>query len=70
MMLITHPPAKPFINDPSNTSHVIKQLILKELPPAGFTLDVIEKMFRKALRLKTWRDLKPEARALILTLRK
>lgn len=56
---------------PLNDSlRLTKQLILRELPPAGFTREVIENIFRKALRLKIWRTLKPEARALILALRK
>jgi len=67
MILTTYPPAKTLLQD---TSHTIKQLILRELPPAGFTSDVIEKMFKKAVRLKIWKNLKPEARALILALRK
>ncbi|MEM0100104.1 MAG: hypothetical protein QXM42_05730 [Zestosphaera sp.] len=67
MILTTYPPAKTPLQD---TSHTIKQLILRELPPAGFTSDVIEKMFKKAVRLKIWKNLKPEVRALILALRK
>ena len=67
MILTTYPPAKTPLQD---ASHTIKQLILRELPPAGFTSDVIEKMFKKAVRLKIWKNLKPEARALILALRK
>ncbi|MEM1900193.1 MAG: hypothetical protein QXN90_06530 [Zestosphaera sp.] len=67
MILTTYPPAKTLLQD---TSHTIKQLILRELPPAGFTSDVIEKMFKKAVRLKIWKNLKPEVRALILALRK
>lgn len=69
MILINHPPATT-LNDSPQTTSIVRQILLTQLPPAGFTPEVIEGMFRKALRLRIWRNLRPEARALILALRK
>lgn len=69
MIFTSYPPATT-LNDSPQTTKIARQILLTQLPPAGFTPEVIEGMFRKAIRLKIWRNLRPEARALILALRK
>lgn len=47
-----------------------REFLKKILLPNVITREVVEKYFRKALRLGVWKTLKPESRALILVLRK
>jgi len=47
-----------------------KEVLLNIVAPDNISRAVVEKLFRKALRVGAWSSLKPEQRALILALRK
>jgi len=55
------------LNEPLTTT--ARELVAKLLLPQRITGEVIEKYFRKALRVGAWRALRKEARALILAAR-
>jgi hypothetical protein len=47
-----------------------KEVLLSIVAPDNISRAVVEKLFRKALRVGAWSPLKPEQKALILALRK
>jgi len=47
-----------------------KEVLLSIVAPDNISRAVVEKLFRKALRVGAWSSLKPEQKALILALRK
>jgi hypothetical protein len=54
----------------SELAEKAKEVLLSIVAPDNISRAVVEKLFRKALRVGAWSSLKPEQKALILALRK